>query len=71
MIYQVRANLFFASQDEANDFLHDCELALAKSTNVNQGEPNEELSIAELIENHHDENPNAPCSLLQAILKGD
>jgi len=63
MIYQVKANLFFDSQDEGRDFYHDCERAFAKSTPVNPDTPDREDCIIELIENHHDENPNSPCFL--------
>jgi len=64
MIYQVRANLYFESEDEANDFYHDCELAFAKSTLVNPDSENEESSRIELIENHHDQDPNEPCHVV-------
>lgn len=67
MIYQVRANLFFDIQDEANDFYHDCQLALLKSTMVNPDSENTEFATIELIENYHDENPNQPCSLLKNL----
>jgi len=65
MIYQVRANIYFDKQDEAKDFFHDCELAFPKGIAVNPGSDNGEYSIIELIENHHDEDPNAPCSLIE------
>jgi len=64
LIYQVRANLFFTEADEARDFYHDCELALEKSQVVNPASPNSEYPVIDLIENHHDEDPNASCNLL-------
>lgn len=64
MIYEVKARLFFDSQDEARDFYHDCELAFAKAIVCNPGAIEEEPSEIESIENHHDESPNAPCSRL-------
>lgn len=64
MIYQVRANLFFDKEDEARDFYHDCAVAYPKSIPVNPGSPNAELPTVELIENHHDEDPNIPCALI-------
>jgi len=64
MIYEVRSNLFFAEADEAKDFYHDCEVALDKTMVVNPDSPNSEHPVIELIENHHDENPNGECSLL-------
>ena len=66
MIYQVRANLFFDEQDEANDFYHDCELAWAKSDCLNPGLENFEPGTIELIENHHDDDPNEPCVVIQS-----
>lgn len=66
MIYQVRLNLYFTSEDEANDFYHDGEIALPKATVINPLTPNQECSIIELIENHHDEDPHAPCYLIKS-----
>ncbi len=64
MIYQVRADLYFHKEDEAKDFYHDCQLAYAKSTSINPDGENAEFAIIELIENHHDEDPNQPCNLV-------
>lgn len=61
MIYQVNATLFFREEDEAKDFYHDCEKALPKAMTVNPDGENSEASIIELIDNHHDESPNASC----------
>lgn len=63
MIYQVRANLYFNSHDEAADFYHDCELAFPKSIIVNPDSENSEYALIELIDNRHDEDPNAPCDV--------
>ena len=67
MIYQVRANLYFDESDEARDFFHDCELAYPKSITVNPDSPESELPTIELIENHHDEDPNRPCVVLSSL----
>lgn len=64
MIYQVRANLFFTDSDEASDFYHDCELAYGKAAILNPNSEAVEHSTIELILNHHDQDPNAPCELL-------
>ncbi|MBA7629605.1 hypothetical protein ES703_37105 [subsurface metagenome] len=64
MFYQVRANLLFTTQDEAKDFYHDCELALAKTSVINPQAENIELSVIELINNNHDQEPNQPCELI-------
>lgn len=64
MIYQVRANLFFDSEDEAKDFYHDCELAFTKSRTLNPDAENIEPGTIELIKNRHENNPNEPCELM-------
>lgn len=63
MFYQVRANLFFAEEDEALDFYHDCELALLKTGLINPLAENIEFSTIELINNNHDHDPNQPCEV--------
>jgi len=65
MIYQVRANLYFDDEDEARDFYHDCQVALGKAAVIHPGGLNEEFSLIELIENHHDEHPRAPCDCIE------
>lgn len=67
MIYQVRANLYFTEFDEAKDFYHDCELAYAKSSICNPGTDTAEYGIVEAIENHHDDDPNGPCILIECL----
>lgn len=67
MIYQVKANLFFEKEDEARDFFHDCEVAYPKGISVNPDGEDAEFSIVELIENHHDTDPNEPCVLLDIL----
>lgn len=64
MIWEVRARLFFDEHDEALDFYHDCQIAHEKAVIVNPDTENAEFATIELIENHHDEDPNAPCGLL-------
>ena len=61
MFYQVRANLYFRSEDEAIDFYHDCQLALAKGAVLNPGTPEQECSVIERIHCQHDEQPHEPC----------
>lgn len=63
MIYEVRATLFFTEFDEAQDFYHDCQVALSKAIVVNTGSKEQEAGVIEFIENYHDEDPNAPCSM--------
>jgi len=63
MIYEVRATMFFDIENEADDFFHDCEVALPKATVVNPDQPNQECSRADLIKCHHDDHPPEPCTL--------
>lgn len=67
MIYEVRARIFFDEEDEANDFMFDCEKALFKSVVVNPDTPAVEYSTIEEIENHHDADPNEPCFVLKSL----
>lgn len=67
MIYELRARLFFWNRqgvddiiDKIRDHFDDCAI-------VNPDSENEELSIYELIQNHHDEEPNAPCEVLISV----
>lgn len=65
MIYQVTANMLFDIEDEALDFYHDCELALAKATVINPGQPNEEYSYCEIALSNHELDPNQPSVIIQ------
>ena len=64
MIYQINATLLFADQDEANDFYHDCELALSKATTINHDQDNAEYSTVEMLLSNHDLEPNQPSRML-------
>jgi len=68
MIYEVRIRLFFDSEDEARDFYHDGEMAWPKSIPLNPDTPAQEPRSIELIENHHDEDPNAPCVVIEHMI---
>lgn len=64
MFYRVTAILAFISQDEANDFYHDCEVALPKSVTINPDQPNGERGLIQLHNCFHDQDPNIPCQLI-------
>ncbi len=64
MIYEVRADLFFEKEDEAVDFAHDCEVALAKAVVVNPGQENQQCSGYDYLECRHDQHPLEPCSII-------
>ncbi len=66
MIYEVNAKLLFNDTDEAIDFYLDCELALAKATTVNPGQPNTEYSTIEMLISNHDLEPNKPSVILKS-----
>lgn len=65
MFYQVTMTCYFELEDEARDFYNDGHLALPKATVINPNQPDMEFSIIELLENHHDVDPNLPCVLIE------
>lgn len=62
MFYRVEANINFRSEDEANDFYHDCELALAKGNVINPGTQEQECCHIQLHRCAHDEQPHGSCT---------
>lgn len=64
MFYRVIANLNFTNEDEANDFYHDCQIALPKSETINPGQINEEKGTIHIERCHHDEHLNEHCELI-------
>lgn len=64
MFYRVWAVLPFRSEDEARDFYHDCEVALAKAETINPGTPDEERGHIMCEHCHHDTQVNEPCELI-------
>lgn len=67
MIYRVMADFFFPDQDEANDFFHDCEVAIARAITINPDLPDRKESTASIQECHHDEITHLPCTITQEI----
>lgn len=67
MIYRVVASMLFVDRDEAVDFFHDCEVALPKASVIHPCQDNQEFSMTELQECHHDETPSAPCTSLDEV----
>jgi len=65
MIYEVTATLFFNTEDEAKDFYHDCEIALAKAIVVKPDQPDQQCSVIERIGCRHDLSPPEPCVLTE------
>ncbi len=67
MIYEVRANLFFTSEDEAIDFFGDCQTALGKSVVIHPDEPRAERPQVALLKCYHDEQPTKPCEIMECL----
>ena len=67
MKYQVRANIYFSDENAARSFLYQCQVALRKSTDISPGKPAMELTTIDLIENHHDDDPAAPCKVIEHL----
>ena len=65
MLWRVHADLIFDDYDEANDFMHDCELAQAKSVTINPGALNEEKGRSYFEACYHDMSDLAPCTLIR------
>ena len=64
MFYRVTADMTFTIPDEAEDFYHDCQVALPKSQVINPGQDNEERSHISIHLCYHDEDPPKPCELI-------
>lgn len=64
MIYQIRANLYFLDYDAIVDIKDKILDHFPNATVIKPNSDSEEFSILEIIENHHDENPNSQCSLI-------
>ena len=64
MRYQVDAKLFFFREDEANDFYHDCTLALAKADVINPCQDDQECSTIDFVTCVHDDHPHGDCNVV-------
>jgi len=64
MFYRVTANLHFTEPDEANDFYHDCQVALPKSDTINPDTISIEKGHIEIHKCYHDEDPTKPCEVI-------
>lgn len=64
MFYQLRANLFFTDRDPINDIIEEIQHRWDKAQVVNPGTEAQECSEVEIVENHHDADPNEPCAEL-------
>ena len=65
MFYRVTADLPFTEEDEARDFMHDCQVALPKSSTINPNTSQEERGHALLQKCYHDETPAHECEIIE------
>jgi len=65
MFYQVAAVLNFTDEDEAEDFYHDCEVALPKSVTINPGHPDVEHGTIAIANCYHDEGTPRSCDIIE------
>lgn len=63
MFYRVITNIPFITRDEAYDYYRDAHIALAKSSVINEGQPNEERGWLRVELCHHDVKPNVECQV--------
>jgi len=66
MIYQLRANLFFTDKLQADGVFTFLNANFKQATLIHPDFNDMEFSFIELIENHHDETPTKPCTLLKS-----
>lgn len=71
MFYRVHADLPFTDSDEANDFYHDCQVALPKASTIHPGEETEERGTILYEQCFHDETPPKPCLVIDEAQTAD
>lgn len=64
MFYQLRANLYFQTTDHTDDIMDKILDHFDDTCVINPGTPEQECSEFQLLENHHDADPNQPCFLI-------
>lgn len=64
MIYELRVDLFFHDREAIDDIVDKILDHFDDSAVVNPYSDNQEVSTFDIIENHHDEDPNASCQVL-------
>jgi hypothetical protein len=69
MLYQIRANLYFSNEAPTRAIREALQKLWSQALVVNAGQPHAEPSEIEVIENHHDTDPAAPCVLLYHLKK--
>jgi len=67
MIYEVTLRYFFKDKLDAEDFFNSCEKGFDSTISINEDDINPEYSGLDLIENRHDEEPQAGCRRIRRV----
>lgn len=62
MLYELRTRIFCQTQSDFDDVIDKLDGLKPDMKVINPGQPNQECSVIEIIENRHDESPHAPCN---------
>ena len=61
MLYELRIDIFVDKEDDLHDVLDKLNDLKPDMKVIKPGEPDQECSTIDVIENHHDETPPQPC----------
>lgn len=61
MLYELRIDVYVEHQSDLNDVLDKLNDLKHEMKVINPGQPDQECSVIETIENHHDVHPALPC----------
>lgn len=61
MIYQLRIDCYADNQADFEDVLDKLDDLKPQLKVIKPGQPNQQCSVIDVIENHHDETPPSPC----------
>jgi len=61
MIYRITVDMMFNDPDPMGDILEEVQCHEHQAITINPGQPNEEKSIIDVVQCHHDETPTSPC----------
>lgn len=65
MFYELRATIFVTDRAHFDDIIDKLDDLKPQMHVVNPDRMDEEASRIDILENHHDVNPNEPCHLLE------
>lgn len=64
MIYELRIDVYFTDKDAFDDAVDKLNDGKDQMTVINPGQPDQQCSVIDQIENHHDQSPLKPCHLI-------